>query len=124
MTRSANFGMCVLLVVALVAGSCASGVSSTNGEVSARGGFFPDLYDPTDAGEELPDDYRQALPRDAINPVYEPSFIAASGVDWPDDELVIGVDLNGEQRAYPVGFLTFREIVIDIHRGIPTMVTW
>ncbi len=82
------------------------------------------VYDPFFAGEELPDGYRQALARDAIAPVYDPVFTTAGGVDWPEDSLVIGVDLAGEARAYPVGFLNRREIVNDDHRGIPTLVTW
>ena len=86
--------------------------------------FDPDLlFDPT-AGQTPPDGYRQTLPRDVINPVSEPEFVAASEVDWPDNELVIGIDIDGDARAYPVGFLTWREIVNDIHRGIPTLVTW
>lgn len=82
------------------------------------------VYDPFFAGEELPDGYRQTLVRDAIAPVYDPMFTTADGVDWPEDSLVIGVDLDGEARAYPVGFLNRREIVNDNHRGIPTLVTW
>ncbi len=82
------------------------------------------VYDPVGGGEELPSGYRQLLNRDAIAPVYDPSFVASSGVDWPEESLVIGVDLEGEARAYPVGFLNRREIVNDNHRGIPTLVTW
>lgn len=83
-----------------------------------------EVYDPVKSGEELPDGFRQLLGRDHITPVYTPAFVAADEVDWALDELVIGVDLEGEQRAYPVGFLTRREIVVDLHRGIPTLVTW
>lgn len=86
--------------------------------------YDPALFDPTETGEPLPDGYRESFPRDAIAPVYDPSFVAASEVTWPEENLVIGVDLEGEARAYPVGFLVFREIVNDVHRGIPTMVTW
>jgi hypothetical protein len=82
------------------------------------------VYDPVRGGETLPDGFRQLLVRDAIAPVYDPTFTVADAVDWPDDSLVIGVDLEGEARAYPVGFLNRREIVNDNHRGIPTLVTW
>lgn len=82
------------------------------------------IYDPVAAGETLPDGFRQVLARDAIAPVYDPVFTLADQVDWPQDSLVIGVDLNDEARAYPVGFLNRREIVNDDHRGIPTLVTW
>jgi hypothetical protein len=87
---------------------------------------LPDLtvYNPVSAGERLPDHYRPTLPRDAIHPVYDPSFVRASDVDWGDEILVIGIELEGEARAYPIGFLNRREIVVDNHRGIPTLVTW
>lgn len=83
-----------------------------------------DVYDPILAGENPPDGFRQSIPRDGIRPIYVPTFVTADEVGWPDEELVIGVDLAGEARAYPVGFLTQREIVNDMHRGIPTFVTW
>ncbi len=82
------------------------------------------VYDPIRGDETPPSGYRQLLPRDAIEPVYDPVFTTADGVDWPEQSLVIGVDLAGEARAYPVGFLNRREIVNDDHRGIPTLVTW
>lgn len=82
------------------------------------------VYDPVRGGEPLPEGFRQLLGRDDIAPVYDPAFVTAAGVDWPEDSLVIGVDLEGQARAYPVGFLNRREIVNDNHRGIPTLVTW
>jgi hypothetical protein len=82
------------------------------------------VYNPVFEGEEVPVGFRQLLGRDDIFPVYDPIFVAADQVDWPEDGLVVGVDLDGEARAYPVGFLDRREMVIDNHRGIPTLVTW
>ena len=111
----------LVVVVAVLAVACGSDDLDA---APQRGGYFPDLYDPTREGEPIPDGYRESVPRDAILPVYEPSFVAPTEVDWPADELVIGVEIGGEARAYPVGFLTWREIVVDTHRGIPTLVTW
>lgn len=83
-----------------------------------------EVYDPVSAGEEVPSGFRQLLPRDAIRPVYDPTFVAAGEIDWPETALVIGLELNGEARAYPVGFLNRREMVIDSVAGIPVLVTW
>lgn len=68
--------------------------------------------------------YRQLLPRDAIRPIYEPKFISGqeAGLRW--EELVIGVELNGESRAYPIGPLNSREMVNDVVGGVPILVTW
>ena len=83
-----------------------------------------EVYDPVRAGEAVPAGYLPLLARDDILPVYQPRFVGGADVDWGADTLVIGVDLEGEARAYPVAFLTWREMVIDDHRGIPTLVTW
>lgn len=83
-----------------------------------------DVFDPIEAGEAAPFGFRQVFDRDGIPPVYAPNFVSADEVDWPSDELIVGVELGGEARAYPVGFLNRREIVVDVHRGVPTFVTW
>lgn len=83
-----------------------------------------DLFDPVTAGEPPPDGFRQVLDRDDILPVYQPRFVPAADAGWEAEELIVGVDLEGEARAYPVSFLNRREIVVDLHRGIPTFVTW
>lgn len=82
------------------------------------------IYDPTLAGESLPEGYRVALPRDAILPVYNPKFTAAESVDWPEDMLVIGVAGDQTAKAYPVTHLNSREMVIDSLEGIPILVSW
>lgn len=81
-------------------------------------------YNPVLAGERLPADFRQLLPRDAIRPIYEPTFVGAPGVDWPDSTDVIGVEINGEAKAYPVDHLNGRELVIDELGGEPILVSW
>ena len=83
-----------------------------------------DIYDPVRAGEPTPAGFRQLLPRDAIHPVYNPMFRGAGSTEWPAETLVIGVELNGEAKAYPLSFLSFREMVIDWIGGSPVLVTW
>ncbi len=82
------------------------------------------VHDPYTAGQELPDGYRQLLPRDFIRPVYQPRFTTADGIDWPGDADVIGVLIEGEAKAYPVSFLNGREMVVDELGGEPLLVSW
>ena len=82
------------------------------------------IYDPVRAGEPTPAGFHQLLPRDAIHPVYNPKFRSAESTEWSAETLVIGVELNGEAKAYPVSFLNFREMVIDWIGGSPVLVTW
>ena len=81
-------------------------------------------YNPVLAGESLPADFRQILPRDAIRPVYDPTFAPADEVGWPDSTDVIGVEINGEAKAYPVDHLNGRELVVDELGGEPILVSW
>lgn len=82
------------------------------------------VHDPVAAGEPVPDDFRQLLRRDAILPIYNPKFKTVVESDWPDDVLVIGIELDGEAKAYPVSFLNRREMVIDWIGGTPILVSW
>ena len=129
-----------LLTFALFASACGGGglQQPTGAEDAGRQLFHPDgwegipedarpgdeLYDPTEAGEDLPAGYRERVGRDKIRPIYVPNFVRPEEVSWPEEELVIGVYLEGEARAYPVEFLSHRDVVVDMHRGIPTFVTW
>ncbi len=69
-------------------------------------------------------DFRQLLRRDAIKPVYEPTFVPAEESGFSGEELVLGVAINGDSRAYPIGVLVSREMVIDEVGGVPILVTW
>ena len=69
-------------------------------------------------------DYVQLLRPDDIPPIYAPEFAAASEASLPDDELVIGLSINGDARAYPAGILYTREMVNDVVGGAPVLVSW
>ena len=71
-------------------------------------------------------DIETIIPRDAIPAIDEPRFWSADEADafYAPDERVIGVDLEGEQRAYSVPFLSGIEVVNDEMGGRPISVTW
>ena len=68
--------------------------------------------------------FRQLLDRDDIDPVYDPSFVSVSQSGLQPDELVIGVSIDGDSRAYPIRYLRWREMVNDEVGGVPILVTW
>ena len=57
-------------------------------------------------------------------PTYDPIFVSAEEAGYEDDELVMGIEIAGQVRAYPVGLLNQREMVNDELAGIPILVTW
>ena len=66
------------------------------------------------------------LPRDGIPAIDDPQFLSASEADeeYAPDELVIGVNYEGDARAYSIPFLSGREIVNDTVGGRKIAVTW
>lgn len=64
-------------------------------------------------------------PKDGIPSIDEPVFVAAADADFlSDSDTVIGLNLNGDARAYPLLILVWHEIVNDEVGGIPVAVTY
>lgn len=66
------------------------------------------------------------LPPDAIPAIDDPAIVSAAAADEqlrPND-LVIGVSIGGEHRAYGAAFLSAHEIVNDMLGGRAIAVTW
>jgi hypothetical protein len=128
-SESIGPGLVIVIVagIALVVWFLTSQGGSPRPDAVAGLGALADpsaTYDPVKAGEETPRGFRQLLARDRIAPIYDPTFVSAEAIDWPDDALVIGIEIDGDARAYPVGHLNSREMVIDSIAGIPVLVTW
>ena len=66
------------------------------------------------------------LPKDAIPAIFDPDFLPSdsSNLQYRDTDLVIGVSIDGDHRAYHVAYLSAREIVNDVVGGKPIAVTW
>ncbi len=66
------------------------------------------------------------LPRDAIPAIDNPKFLSAEEADqqYDPDERVLGVEIDGDARAYSVPHLSGHEIVNDTVGGVPIAVTW
>lgn len=63
-------------------------------------------------------------PRDGIPALDHPTTLPAAQADWSDDDLVLGVVVGGEPRAYPVGILNWHELVNDTVGGEPILVSF
>ena len=69
---------------------------------------------------------RTLLGYDAIPAILEPKFVDVVQADeWLDpDGLVLGLSINGDNRAYSIPMLSSHEIVNDTVGGKPVAVTW
>ncbi len=65
-------------------------------------------------------------PPDGIPPIDEPQFISIDDAEaWlEDDEPVVYVSIDGDNRIYPVQILIWHEIVNDTVAGVPVSVTY
>lgn len=70
----------------------------------------PELPEPH---PDLPDDFQQLLPRGGIPSVDDPVFVSATEAEIDDQAWVLGVDLDGEARAYSLNLLNRHEVVND-----------
>lgn len=67
------------------------------------------------------------VPKDGIRSIDESGFVAlaeARAAGLSERDPVIGLVLNGEERAYPLSVLVRHEIVNDVVGGIPVAVTY
>lgn len=63
-------------------------------------------------------------PKDGIPSIDDPQFEPINETDFADEELIIGVEIDGEARAYPYAILNWHEIVNDTLAGVPIAVTY
>ena len=140
--------LAVLLFPALVAAACASGSEGTqesfpptptesaasqlDKDVAPAGpmkGPEPKVaatFSRPEGNKERELEIIDILPKDGIPSIDNPAFLNANDAasQIGQQELVIGVSLNGEHKAYPTAFLSSHEIVNDTIGGVPVAVTW
>lgn len=77
------------------------------------------------AADLRPEEIVTVLPKDAIPAILSPAFEGASKASWLGGKhYVVGVEIAGDSRAYPVPTLSRHEIVNDRVGGLPIAVTW
>lgn len=76
------------------------------------------------ASTQKNEEIKYVLPRDAIPAIKNPEFVPSTKAELDDRELVIGVTIQGESRAYSVYLLNHHEIVNDTIGDNAIAVTW
>lgn len=77
-------------------------------------------------GEGLELELVTLLGFDAIPAILKPDLVSADEADsrMGPEEQVLGVSINGDNRAYSVPLLSRHEIVNDVVGGVPVAITW
>jgi len=63
--------------------------------------------------EELPEGVEQILERGKIAAISNPQFVTADEAEIADDAWVLGVEIDGQTRAYSLNLLNRHEVVND-----------
>ncbi len=111
--RSHRLVLCIAALISLAGGS------SRAAEPAALNGFSL-------AGARIPVEEirRGGPPRDGIPALDDPRTLPAKESPWSDDSRVIGVEVAGQARAYPIAVLTWHELVNDRLGGRPILVSF
>jgi hypothetical protein len=60
-----------------------------------------------------------------FNPLGQPAYAEISDVDFvSDDDMVLGVSVNGDSAAYPVRQMAYHHLVQDVVGGMPITATY
>ena len=90
----------VLILVALALTACHSMARTLNG------------FDVSNASIPVSEIHKGGPPRDGIPPLDDPNYIEADKADYiADDDRVMGVVIEGQPYAYPIGIMNYHEIV-------------
>jgi hypothetical protein len=67
-----------------------------------------------------------ARPRDAFRVIDRPTYLSVEQAadSMSDDEVVLGLELHGECRAYPINYLNDHEMVREQISDTPLLITW
>jgi hypothetical protein len=71
--------------------------------------------------------FRPISLRDPLPPVVDPPAVSPEKITGLDgDDLVLGLEINGQSRAYPINFISEpeTEVLNDVLGGVPIAVTW
>ena len=76
------------------------------------------------ASDEPPSGVVQILPRGGIPAVFKPRFVAAGEAEIDAEAWILGVEMDGEARAYSLNLLNAHEVVNDRIGGAPIAAVW
>ncbi len=121
----------VLGLLALGAAACGSSETDDNQGPTQGATAIPPTSEPTpepasDEGVADDDDVSFSFQRSSpFVPLDIPEFITPAAATFLEaDDLVLGVTIDGDSRAYPLRMMTFHHIVNDSFDGRPILVTF
>lgn len=124
MTRARALGLAIVALAAVAAPAR----SPSAGDRDAEPAIDPDRpngFALTGLTVDRADVIAGGPPRDGIRSIDAPRFVPVAEATWVDDATpVLGVEVGGDARAYPVHLMDYHQIANDVVGGVPLAVTW
>ena len=79
---------------------------------------------PAASKNELPSNFKRLLPRGRIAGIRKPSYVSAVDARIRPDAWVLGVEIEGQTRAYSLNLLNSYEVVNDTIGTTPFAAVW
>ena len=95
--------------------------------ITDRTGKVWDISHAVSRYDFAPEGFQFGLGPFAIQPILDPEFAGPGDADYPDSEdnvEVLGVELEGESRAYPMTVMSRHEVVDDMFGDVPVAVAY
>ena len=73
---------------------------------------------------QTPPGVTQIIPRGTLASIDDPVFVTASEADMPDEQWVLGVEIDGVAHAYDLNLLNHHEVVNDVIGDKPVAAVW
>lgn len=120
-----NFRVGLLILTCVAAVACAQNDHPQNpfdtdilSEIFGFGSQTPSSVD-------FAEIYQGCPRRDCIPSIDQPRYVDAEEANFlSDNDLILGLDIDGDQRAFPIRILDHHEIVNDTIGGQAVIVTW
>ncbi len=117
--------LCIVTIAAVACGSSASTPAAPDTEPAPTTAIEPQSDAPPlrPPGRGLAPDGAGRIRR--FVPLDNPAVVSAEAATFlqPDDR-VLGLDVGGESRAYPINMMTFHHVANDELGGLPVLVTF
>lgn len=119
--------LCLVMLSLTTLAACAAETSASSTRLSFETADWPGT-DFSLATIDLSQIMSGGVGKDVIPPIDSPRFVTLTdylGINGIDPlEPVVGVEINGQFRAYPLRVMIWHEIVNDVLAGVPIAVTY
>ena len=143
MSGNSRFSYLAIAILALAATACVTSDPAPAGPTAEPTSTPQPTVTPTPASDSAPSSTAASEPgltptptaappedisytrRTPFVPLDNPAFLTVAQAAYlPDDDLVMGLEWQGQSRAYPARMLRFHHIVNDTVAGRPILVTF